>query len=266
VNYELPAELWSAVVPVSLLIGAIGGLIWEIGNAVRRSQSDPELGLGNTIELPRWHRTSSGRTLFELGVLGPMAIGAVSGVLLVLLVGAGGPGSEEVAKAVVTASSVTDAPSTATTGTSNTGGGSQPSPTDQAPAGGSGSGEPEPNEPGPTGGSGAPAEAPTAAEATEVVEEELSTSIGGVQLISLALLGGLAGWGLIQSLTTRLSDVLEAMIGKSAKRAGDVAKESILAADPNLTQAQMAQQVGEKVEAAASGEVVAEPGGGEGGH
>jgi hypothetical protein len=254
VNYELPAELWSAIVPLSLAIGAVGGLIWEIGNTVRRSQSDPELGLGNAIELPRWHKTSSGRTLFELGVLGSMAVGAVAGTLLVLLVAPGGPSSEEVAKAVVTANTaMTETPAT---GTANNMGSGQSSPAGQAAGG-----EPEPTEP------TEPTEPePTERQPTEAVEEELSTSVSGVQLISLALLGGLAGWGLIQSLTTKFTEVFGGLIGKTAQSAGEEAKKTIeqavSKAQPAMSQSEIeriAEEGGEKVEEAAATAVVAEP-------
>lgn len=258
-NYELPAELWSAVVPLSALIGAIGGLIWEIGNAVRRSQADPELGLGNTIELPRCHRTKSKRSLIELGVLGPMAVGAVSGVLFVLLVGAGGPSPENVANAVVTATTVTDAPQATPTGSPQSETKGQPSPAGKT-------GGREAGESGSANGGGTTTEsAPTPAEATEVVEEELSTSVSGVQLISLALLGGLAGWGLIQSLTTRLTDVFGGLIGKTAQSAGEEAKKTIEQAVSTAQPAMLRQDVeriaeegAEKVESAAAAAVVAD--------
>jgi hypothetical protein len=204
-DFSLPADLWNSVIPISVLVGAAGGLAWDIGNAVRPSKSDPKTGLDNTLELPRIYKAKNGGWAIDLGLLGPILVGAVAGVLLVLLVGPSAPSAEEAAKAVVAANTAT-------------------------PAGGSGGG----GDQGPTEGGGAQTEAgsetaaPTPAEATKAAEENLSSEVGAAQLVILALLGGLGGWALLQTLTTKMSSLLEAAVGKTVDHASKAAEEAVL--------------------------------------
>jgi hypothetical protein len=198
-DYALPADFWSSVVPLALAIGAVGGLVWDIGNAVRGSTTDPKTGLDNTLELPRWHKETDGTRTFNLGFLGPIAVGAIAGLLLVLLVGPTAPNAEEAAKAVVAVSAV-------------------------APEADQG-GDPQAQQ-----GGGQAAEAPpppTAEEATTAAEENLDSTISQTQLVLLALLGGLSGWALLRTMTTRTSELLEAAIGRTAQSAGDAAAKAV---------------------------------------
>ncbi len=143
-DFSLPADLWTSVVPIAAAVGAVGGFGWDVGNAIRASSKEPTTGLDNVIELPHGFEKTGGGYAVDLGFLGPMIVGALAGVLLVLLVGPSAPNAEEAAKALLTAN--TTAVST----------------------------QPPPNGSGPQGEG---AEAATPAEATQAVEEQLPSSI-----------------------------------------------------------------------------------------
>jgi hypothetical protein len=110
-NYALPADLWDKVIPLSALIGAVAGLIWDVGNAIRRSGSEPATGFDNVITLPRGWKADDGSRNLELGFLGPMLVGAMAGTLLVLLAGRSSAGGQDAATAISQVSqTVTEAP------------------------------------------------------------------------------------------------------------------------------------------------------------
>jgi len=100
VDYTLPTDLWDKVIPIAAAVGAIAGLIWDVGNSIRRSSTEPGTGLDNIISLPRsWKESDTARSI-DLGFLGPMMVGALAGILLVLLAGRSGPGAQEAATAI----------------------------------------------------------------------------------------------------------------------------------------------------------------------
>lgn len=99
-DYSLPADLWDKVIPLSALIGALAGFIWDVGNAIRRDESDPATGLDNIVSLPRAWKDEGGARNVDLGFLGPILVGALAGVLLVLLAGRSAPGAQDAASAI----------------------------------------------------------------------------------------------------------------------------------------------------------------------
>jgi hypothetical protein len=99
-DYSLPADLWDKVIPISAAVGAVAGFIWDVGNSIRMSNSSPATGIDNIVTLPRsWKDEGSGRNI-DLGLLGPVLVGALAGVLLVLLAGRSTPGAQEAASAI----------------------------------------------------------------------------------------------------------------------------------------------------------------------
>jgi hypothetical protein len=212
-DFSLPADLWSSVIPISLVVGAAGGLAWDIGNAVRPSKDEPKTGIDNMLELPRIYKAKGGKWMIDLGLLGPLLVGAVGAVLLVLIVGPTPPSAEETAKGVIAANSVTHEAA-------------QPQ------------------------SSGTETEPPAEAKATEVVEEELPSKIPAVQLVVLALLGGLGGWGLLQTLTTRMSSLLDAAVGKTVDHVKAEAEKTVRGAADGLKPDELAKLVGETVKKA----------------
>lgn len=211
-DFTLPADLWPSVVLLSLLCGAAGGLVWEVGNGVRRSSTEPATGLNNSLEFPRFRKGTEARSmLIELGFLGPTFVGAVAGLLVVLLIAPSSPNAEETAKALV-------AVGTATPQSTSAGGAATASKSKaQAPK--------------------AKAAAPTPAKATATVENNLTSKVGSTELVVLALLGGLGGWGLLQTLTTRMSSLMEAAVGKALQPAVSAGAEKVekTAEDLNLS-------------------------------
>jgi hypothetical protein len=110
-DYTLPGDLWDKVIPLSALVGAVAGLVWDIGNSIRQSASDPATGLDNIITLPRGWKGDDGSRNLDLGLLGPILVGAMAGVLLVLLAGRSAPGAQDAASAInKVATSVNSAP------------------------------------------------------------------------------------------------------------------------------------------------------------
>jgi hypothetical protein len=110
-DYTLPADLWDKVIPLSALVGAVAGLIWDVGNSIRQSTSDPATGLDNIITLPRGWKADDGSRNLDLGFLGPILVGAMAGILLVLLAGRSAPGAQDAAAAInKVATSVNNAP------------------------------------------------------------------------------------------------------------------------------------------------------------
>lgn len=284
-DYSLSTDLWSSVVPLSLLIGAIGGLVWDIGNAVRSSGSDPKTGLDNTLEWPRGLKESDGTKTLNLGFLGPMLVGAVAGLLLVLLVGPSAPDAEEAAKAVVAVNTVAPQEEAKTTSGQTTDANAQQGQAGaQGTAGATGAtgsagatganGGTGPTGPG-GGGTGAqsgdntqppeetqtPEPTPTPGEATEAAEEELTSSIPATQLVLLSLLGGLGGWALLRTMTTRSSELLEAAVGRTAESAGQAGAKAVeeKAAELNIGTAEerekLAQVAGETFTETATAEL-----------
>lgn len=184
-DYSIPADLWDKIIPLSALIGAVGGLIWDVGNAIRQKGDKATTGLDNMISLPRgFHPQGAGYTI-DLGFLGPMLVGAIAGILLVLLAGRTTPGANETANALVGVSGV-------------------------------------------AGGQTSPQAAQNAADTLT------TTQVGSVQLVILALFGGLGGWGLLQTLTTRASKLLEAAVGTALAPAQTQARKAVEQAAENL--------------------------------
>jgi hypothetical protein len=110
-DYVVSDNLWATIIPLSAAVGAVAGLVWDIGNAVRRSTTEPSTGLDNIISLPRSTRGPDGTRSIELGFLGPMAVGAVAAILVVLLAGRSAPDAEQAATAISEVSASTSASS-----------------------------------------------------------------------------------------------------------------------------------------------------------
>jgi hypothetical protein len=255
-DYSFSTEFWSAVIPIALLAGAAGGLIWDIGNAVHRSRSNPQTGFDNLLSLPQRQKSGEKVVAIELGFFGPMLAGAIAGVLLVLLVAPTGPSTEDAAKAVVAVSS------TAPQGAGN-GDAVEPSAGSQGTANGkAGGGTENPGNGGSLEADEPSGEAinPTPAQATQVAEDNLGETISSSQLVLFALLGGLGGWALLQSLTTRLSDLLEGALGKAiqpAKQAGGEEVRQQLKELSSTVPDEQVNEIVEKVEEAVGGAAVA---------
>lgn len=177
-DYTLPADLWDKVIPLAALVGAVAGFVWDIGNAIRRSADDPATGLDNIITLPRGSAGADGSRNLDLGFIGPMLVGAMAGILLVLLAGRSAPGAEETASAI---SQVSEA----------------------------------------VGGTG------TSDQAETIAESNLGTQVTAYALFLFAALGGLAGWPLLQAMTTRTSKLVEAAVGVAFEPASRSAKEAV---------------------------------------
>jgi hypothetical protein len=184
-DYTVSGDLWTSIIPLSLAIGAVGGLAWDIGNAIRKSASDPATGLDNIITLPSIHTPRRKSWYIELGFLGPMAVGAIAGVLVVLLVGRTGPSTEEVTPQLLTVSQ---------TATTTEGAAQQPQQQQQV---------------------------------ADAAEALTTTTIDRDLLVVLALIGGLGGWALLQTITTRSSQLLEAAVGAALQPAAEAAANTV---------------------------------------
>jgi hypothetical protein len=189
-DYNLPADLWDKVIPIAAAVGAVAGLIWDVGNSLRRSSAEPATGMDNIITFPRGWKDDEGARNLNLGFIGPMAVGAMAGVLLVLLAGRSSPGAQEAATAISQVS--------------------------QNVA----------NE--------------TATQARGIAQKNLTTQVTAYSLFLFAALGGLAGWPLLQALTTRTAKLIEAAVGVAYGPVSREASEAVAeqAKDLNLTPAQ----------------------------
>jgi hypothetical protein len=197
-DYTISSDLWTSIIPLSLAIGAVGGFIWDVGNAIRKSTRDVSTGLDNIITLPSFHHPRGKSWYIELGLLGPIAVGAVAGLLVVLLVGRTGPSTEEVTPQLLTVAQAT--------------------PTTNSPGQGAGANG--------QGAQGSPQQSQQE-EVADAAEALTTTTIDRDFLVVLALIGGLGGWALLQTITTRSSQLLEAAVGAVIGPAGDAAAQTV---------------------------------------
>lgn len=175
-DYTLPADLWDKVIPLSAAIGAVAGLIWDIGNSIRKSATDPATGLDNIITLPRGWKGDDGSINLDLGFLGPIMVGALAGILLVLLAGRSAPGAQDAAAAInKVASNVTASPG----------------------------------------------------DTKQIAQDNLTTQITAYSLFLFAALGGLAGWPLLQAMSSRTAKLVEAAVGVAYGPASREASEAV---------------------------------------
>jgi hypothetical protein len=201
-DYTLPADLWDKVIPLSALIGAVAGLIWDIGNAIRKSNSEPATGLDNIITLPRGWKADNGNRNLDLGFVGPMLVGAMAGILLVLLAGRSAPGAQDAATAISQVSETVT-------------------------------------------------RAAADDEAKQIAQDSFGTQITAYSLFLFAALGGLAGWPLLQAMTTRTSKLVEAAVGVAFEPASRSANEAVQAAAQSLDLTEdQTQQLGDAAEQA----------------
>lgn len=168
---------FGTIVLTAAAVGAFGGLIWDVANPIRRFSKEPATGLDNRLTLPRF-KTGQGSGL-DLGFLGPMLMGAATGILLVLLGGRGGPNGQDVVAQLANLAAAT---------------GQDPS---------------------------------TTAAAAKTAEKALATGISKQSLYILAFVGGIAGWALLQSLSTRLTSLFEVVVKKSAETASEAAASAV---------------------------------------
>jgi hypothetical protein len=88
---------FETIVLIAAAVGAMGGLIWDVANPVRRFSKEPPVGLDNRLAFPRLFRAGQTRGV-DLGMLGPLIIGAGAGILVVLLGGRSGPDGDDVVR------------------------------------------------------------------------------------------------------------------------------------------------------------------------
>jgi hypothetical protein len=173
VDYSFSKD-FETIVVLAAVAGAAGGFAWDIANPVRRFSKNPPIGLENRITFPKLFSARGTRGL-DLGFLGPLIIGALAGIVAVLVAGRSGPGGEDVVRELA---------NLATAGA---------------------------NDP----------------EAAEKAEEALATGINKTTLYPLALLGGIAGWALLQALASRLSSLFEVVLNQSGKAASVAAEKAV---------------------------------------
>lgn len=71
-------------------------------------------------------------------------------------------------------------------------------------------------------------------QAQQIAEDNLGTQITAYSLFLFAALGGLAGWPLLQAMTTRTSKLVEAAVGVAFEPASRSAKEAVQATADSL--------------------------------
>jgi len=89
---------FGTIIMIALGVGALGGLAWEIANAVRRDSNEPAIGLDNRITFPFFFRDRGRGFGLDFGFLGPLVIGAFAGAVTVLLAGRSGPDGADVVR------------------------------------------------------------------------------------------------------------------------------------------------------------------------
>jgi hypothetical protein len=73
VDYSFGKD-FGTIVLIAAAVGAVGGLVWDIANPIRRVSKEPAIGLDNRLTFPRLFRAGQARGL-DLGLLGPLIIG-----------------------------------------------------------------------------------------------------------------------------------------------------------------------------------------------
>jgi hypothetical protein len=174
------------IVLVAAAVGAVGGLMWDVANPIRRFSKKPVAGLENRLTAPRFFKSGETRGV-DLGVLGPILLGATAGILVVLLAGRSGPDGQDVMREL---SKLAGAEA-------------------QEAAGGSA------------------AQAAATEAAASSAEEALATKIEKPTFYVLAFLGGIAGWALLEALASRLSSLFQVVVRQSGAVVGEAAATAV---------------------------------------
>lgn len=85
------AKDFGAILGMSALAGAVGGFVWDVANPIRRAQRTVVTGLENRITWPRFFKVKNKPAGLDLGFLGPLFIGACTGIVVVLVAGRTSP-------------------------------------------------------------------------------------------------------------------------------------------------------------------------------
>jgi len=100
---------FETIVLIAAAVGAVGGLIWDIANPIRRFSKEPSVGLDNRLTFPKLFRAGRRTRGLDLGLLGPLVIGAGAGILIVLLGGRSGPDGDDVVRQLANLATATGA-------------------------------------------------------------------------------------------------------------------------------------------------------------
>lgn len=89
------AKDFGTIIGMAALAGGVGGFVWDVANPIRRSQRAVMTGLENRITWPKTFKLKNSNSGLDLGFLGPLIIGACTGIVVVLVAGRSGPDGAE---------------------------------------------------------------------------------------------------------------------------------------------------------------------------